>query len=156
VPALENQIYLHPSLLDTQRKPLHTRSILIIVMFVMIMTIQHPGQRNNFLCCVFHRLQFVVSGCCGLVFFLHGSSSRLQHYKKLMIKNRGNWRGGWRGTDYYMFILHISINLSLSSFCISDWVTHVVLWVNGVMWSLGHWCFQWTQSRTSLSVKQCK
>jgi len=94
VPALENQIYLHPSLLDTQRKPLHTRSILIIVMFVMIMTIQHPGQCNNFLCCVFHRLQFVVSGCCGLVFFLHGSSSRLQHYKKLMIKNRGNWRGG--------------------------------------------------------------
>jgi len=100
------------------------------------MTIQHPGQCNNFLCSVFHRLQFVVSGCCGLVFFLHGSSSRLQHYKKLMRKNRGKWRGGWRGTDYYMFILHISINLSLRSFCISDWITHVVLCVNGAMWSL--------------------
>jgi hypothetical protein len=41
-----------PCSLNTQWKPLHTRGLLITFIFMLIMTIQHRGQCNYFLCCV--------------------------------------------------------------------------------------------------------
>ena len=67
VQALENQVYTViwslPSsfFLDTQRKPFHTRNLLIIVMFMMIMTIQRPGQCNSFLCFIGSSSWFLVA-----------------------------------------------------------------------------------------------
>jgi hypothetical protein len=56
----------------------------------------------------------------------------------LMRKSRGNWRDGWKGTDCYMPMLHISVKviiLGVRSFSISDRVTccHAL----GVVWLYG-------------------